>query len=207
MEPVITIPGTAVPLDRSDVDTDQIIPSAYLKRVARVGYADGLFAAWRSDPGFVLNDPRRTGAVVLVAGPNFGCGSSREHAAWALLEHGFGAVVAPSFADIFCSNALANGLVPACVDPSAVTTLLRALDRDPSIEVIVDVAEREVRAPALGLRASFPLDDFSRRRLLEGADGVELALRHEPAIAAYERQRPSWLPTVAAPVRRPPRRA
>ncbi|MDP9069895.1 MAG: 3-isopropylmalate dehydratase small subunit [Actinomycetota bacterium] len=195
MEPVRTITGKAVPLARSDVDTDQIIPAEWLKRVERTGFGRGLFSAWRSDPDFVLNRPEHQGATVLVAGANFGTGSSREHAVWALTDHGFRAVVSPRFADIFRTNCTKAGLVPAEVDEDTGAALLAAVAADPDLEVTVDVEARQVRAPAAGIEAPFPLDDFTRWRLLEGLDDIGLTLRHEDAIAAYETTRPSWLPS------------
>jgi 3-isopropylmalate/(R)-2-methylmalate dehydratase small subunit len=197
MEPVRVVTGTAVPLDRSDVDTDQIIPSDWLKRVERTGFGEGLFAHWRSDPGFVLNQPERRGAVILVAGPNFGTGSSREHAVWALLDYGFRAVVSPRFADIFRTNCTKAGLVPAEVDPEVARALLDATTEDPSLEVSVDVERGTVAAPARGIEGRFELDDFTRVRLLEGLDDIGLTLRHEDAIAAYEARRPAHLPRLA----------
>ncbi|HZQ28125.1 MAG TPA: 3-isopropylmalate dehydratase small subunit [Acidimicrobiales bacterium] len=197
MEPVRTITGRALPLDRSDVDTDQIIPAHWLKRVERTGFGEGLFEAWRKDPSFVLNDVRFAGATVLVAGPNFGTGSSREHAVWALEDYGFKAVVSPRFADIFRSNCTKVGLVPAQVDESVVTALLAGIAADPSVEVTVDVATKVVRAPALGIEAPFAMDDYTQWRLLEGLDDVGLTLRNADAIDAYEAARPGWLPTTA----------
>lgn len=196
MEPVRTVTGRAVPLDRSDVDTDQIIPSDWLKRVERTGFGAGLFAEWREDPGFVLNRPEYAGASILVAGPNFGTGSSREHAVWALQDYGFRAVISPRFADIFRNNCTKAGLVPAQVDPDLGAALLRAVQADPSIEITVDVERRLVSAPAAGLEGPFALDDFTRWRLLEGLDDIGLTLRHEGAIAAYEAGREDWLPAV-----------
>jgi 3-isopropylmalate/(R)-2-methylmalate dehydratase small subunit len=197
MEPVRTVTGTAVPLDRSDVDTDQIIPAVWLKRVERTGFGEGLFSEWRKDPDFVLNRPERAGAVVLVAGANFGTGSSREHAVWALHDHGFRAVVSSRFADIFRSNCTKAGLVPAQLDADAAAALLAAVEADPALEVTVDVEERVVRAPAAGIEAPFPLDDFTRWRLLEGLDDIGLSLRHEADITSYEARRAGWLPATA----------
>ena len=195
MQPVRVITGTAAPLDRSDVDTDQIIPAVWLKRVERSGFGQGLFAAWREDPEFVLNRPEYAGATILVAGPNFGTGSSREHAVWALEDHGFQAVVSPRFGDIFRTNATKVGLVPAQVDAEAGRALLRAVEADPTLEVTVDVEQRVVRAPAAGIETPFALDDFTRWRLLEGLDDIGLSLRHADAIDAYEATRATWLPT------------
>jgi len=198
MHPVRTITGTAVPLDRSDVDTDQIIPAFWLKRVERTGFGAGLFSAWREqDPTFVLNRPEYAGASILIAGPNFGVGSSREHAVWALMDHGFRAVISPRFGDIFRNNATKSGLVPVVVEPEVGEALLGAVAADPALEVTVDVEARRVSAPAVGIEAGFPLDDFTRYRLLEGLDDIGLTLRHEAAIADYERRRPPWLPRVA----------
>ena len=194
MDPVRTITGRALPLRRSDVDTDQIIPAEWLKRVERTGFGEGLFSAWRQDPSFVLNDPRYDGASILVAGPNFGTGSSREHAVWALMDHGFRAVISPRFADIFRNNSTKSGLVPAAVDAAVVDRLLEAREEDPTLEVTVDVATRRIQAPATGIDAEFPLDDHTRHRLLEGLDDIGLTLQHQERIAAYEAARPGWLP-------------
>jgi 3-isopropylmalate/(R)-2-methylmalate dehydratase small subunit len=193
------IAGRAVALDRRDVDTDQIIPASWLKRVERTGFAAGLFGAWREDPGFVLNRPGAAEAKVLVAGANFGCGSSREHAVWALQDFGFQAVVAPSFGDIFRNNSIAAGLVPAKAAQDAVSRLFAALAADPDAEVVVDVAARTVAVPSAGLAEPFELADYAQWRLLEGLDDIALTLRHEPEIAAYEAGRPAWLPSLAAP--------
>lgn len=194
MEPIRAVSGRALPLGRSDVDTDQIIPSSWLKRVERVGFGDGLFEAWRSDPGFVLNDDRFAGARFLLAGPNFGTGSSREHAVWALLDYGFSAVVSPRFADIFRSNCAQAGLLTVEVDPEVGARLIDAVRGDPSIELTADVATRRLTVPALSLDLEFSLDDHTRWRFLEGLDQVGLALRHEDAIADYEARRPGWMP-------------
>ncbi len=198
MEPRRLVSGTALPLDRSDVDTDQIIPAEWLKRVERTGFGAGLFAAWRDDPAFVLNQLEHQGARILVAGPNFGTGSSREHAVWALEDYGFEAVVSPRFGDIFRSNCTKVGLVPVQVDDATGTALLRAVEADPALVVTIDVAARTLSAPAAGIEVGFPLDDFTRHRLLEGLDDVDLTLRHADAIAAYESGRPAWLPVSSA---------
>ncbi|HVM63249.1 MAG TPA: 3-isopropylmalate dehydratase small subunit [Acidimicrobiales bacterium] len=195
MEPVRAITGRAVPLDRSDVDTDQIIPSDWLKRVERTGFGAGLFGEWRDDRSFVLNQPQYAGATILVAGPNFGTGSSREHAVWALTDYGFTAVISPRFGDIFRNNATKAGLVPVQVDAAVGRALLDAVAADPTLEITVDVERRVVAAPAAGIEAPFPLDDFTRYRLLEGLDDIGLTLRHQDEIAAYEAQRPEWMPT------------
>jgi 3-isopropylmalate/(R)-2-methylmalate dehydratase small subunit len=194
MEPVRRIVGRALPLARADVDTDQIIPSHWLKRLERTGYGPGLFEAWRKDPAFVLNDPRYGGAVVLLAGANFGCGSSREHAVWAILDAGFRAVIAPSLADIFRNNALRNGLVPIEIEADSVEKLVDAVRRDPATAIAIDVERSTVQAP--GIRATFALDEFSRTRLLEGLDDIAVTLRHETDIGAFEATRPGWLPRV-----------
>ena len=195
MEAVQLISGRAIALNRRDVDTDQIIPAAWLKRVERTGFAAGLFEAWRKDPGFVLNRPGAADAKVLVAGANFGCGSSREHAVWALQDFGFQAVVAPSFADIFRGNSISAGLVPAQVTEDAAARLAAALEENPDADVVVDVAARTVSVGA-GVTESFHLADYAQWRLLEGFDDVGLTLRHEDEIAAYERQRPEYLPSL-----------
>ena len=197
MQPVRVITGTAVPLDRSDVDTDQIIPAVWLKRVERTGFGVGLFSSWReNDPDFVLNRSEYQGASILIAGPNFGIGSSREHAVWALMDYGFRAVISPRFGDIFRSNATKSGLVPVVVEPEVGEALMRAVEVDPGLQITVDVERRVVSALSVGIEASFPLDDFTRHRLLEGLDDIGLTLRHEEAIAAYEARRSGWMPTV-----------
>ncbi len=192
MDPFTTHTGRAVPLRRSNVDTDQIIPAEYLKRVTRTGFADGLFRAWRNDPDFVLNDPRYDGATVLVAGPDFGTGSSREHAVWALQDHGFRAVVSPRFADIFRGNALKGGLLPVELPDDVVATLQDIVEADPDAEVTVDLVDRMVRAP--GLEAPFAIDDYTRWRLMEGLDDIGLTLRNVDDITAYESRRSHWMP-------------
>ena len=198
MEPVRTITGTAVPLDRSDVDTDQIIPSDWLKRVERTGFDRGLFAEWRDEPAFVLNDERYAGATILVAGENFGTGSSREHAVWAIQQYGFRAVIAPRFGDIFANNAFKNGLLPIVVGGELGDRLLRAVEADPGLELTIDVERGTLEAPALGLVTTFPLDGSIRHRLLEGLDDIALSLAHDGAITDYEDGRPGWLPSVTA---------
>ena len=196
MEPVRIVSGRAVPLDRSDIDTDQIIPSEWLKRIERTGFGAGLFAEWRDDPGFVLNDPDHAGATILVAGPNFGTGSSREHAVWALVDYGFGAVVSPRFGDIFRSNSTRSGLVPAEVSDEDGRAILEAVSADPSLEIVVDVERRLVEAPAVGISVRFRLDDDARDRLLRGLDDIDVTAEHASDIDAYEVQRPRWLPSV-----------
>ena len=198
MQAVRTIVGTALPLDRSDVDTDQIIPAHWLKRVERTGFGKGLFSHWREqDPDFPLNQDRFDGATILIAGPNFGVGSSREHAVWSLVDYGFRAVVSPRFGDIFRNNATKAGLVPVVVEPYFGETLLRAVETDPRLVVTVDVEHRTISVPEIGLTSPFPLDDFTRYRLIEGLDDIGLTLRHEDAIGAYEARRPAWFPTIA----------
>jgi 3-isopropylmalate/(R)-2-methylmalate dehydratase small subunit len=195
MEPVHIVSGTAVPLDRSDVDTDQIIPAEWLKRVERTGFGKGLFSSWRDDRSFVLNDEAYAGATILLAGPNFGTGSSREHAVWAIMDHGFRAVVSPRFADIFRNNCTKNGLVPATVTAEVGEALMRAVEADPTLEITVDVERRTIEAPAAGIVADFALDDATRERFLEGLDDVALTLRVADGIDDYERGRPGWMPT------------
>ena len=197
MEPVTTITGTAVPLDRSDVDTDQIIPSDWLKRVERTGFGEGLFSEWREDPEFVLNLPQFGAANILVAGPNFGVGSSREHAVWSIMDYGFAAVIAPRFGDIFRNNSTKNGLVPVVVPAEVAEQLLRAVEADPTVEITVDVDSRRVSAPALGLDVEFPLDDATRERFLQGLDDIGITLAHADAITAFEATRPAWMPSTA----------
>jgi 3-isopropylmalate/(R)-2-methylmalate dehydratase small subunit len=193
MKAVRVISGTALPLRRADVDTDQIIPAEWLKRIERTGYEKGLFATWRDDREFVLNDERFAGARVLVAGPAFGVGSSREHAVWALLQYGFDAVIAPSFSDIFRTNCTKNGLVPAVVPEDVVERLWDAIETDPQSIVVVDVERLVVEAPSIGLVAPFPLEAATRERFLEGLDDIGITLGHEPDIAAYEAERPAWI--------------
>ena len=194
MNAVRRVTGRALPLDRANVDTDQIIPAHWLKRVERSGYGAGLFEAWRRDPSFVMNDPRYAGASILIAGPNFGSGSSREHAVWALVEAGFRAVIAPRLADIFRANCLKSGLVPVEIDADAVTTLLRLVESDPRTEITVDVERRTCEAP--GVRTSFGLDDHARTRLLEGLDDIAVTLAHAEEITQYESSRATWLPSL-----------
>ncbi len=197
MKAIRVVTGTAVPLDRSDVDTDQIIPSDWLKRVSRTGFEKGLFSEWRDRRDFVLNDERYAGARILLAGPNFGTGSSREHAVWAIQQYGFDAVISPRFADIFRNNCTKNGLVPAQLPASAAAELMAAVQADPGLEITVDVQRRSVEAPAVGFESEFPLEASTRQRFLEGLDDIGLTLRHTAAIDDYERRRLPWLP--AAP--------
>ncbi len=193
MEPVRIITGTAVPLDRSDVDTDQIIPSDWLKQVERTGFERGLFSEWRDEPDFVLNRQEHAGATILVAGPNFGTGSSREHAVWAIQQYGFAAVISPRFGDIFANNSTKNGLVPVQVSAEIGRRLLDAVAADPTTVVVVDVDRRLVEVPSLDISEPFPLSDAVRHRFLEGLDDIGLTLAHDSEIARYEAGRPEWL--------------
>ena len=204
MQPFVTYTGRAMPLRRSDVDTDQIIPAEYLKRVSRTGFGEGLFAAWREDPSFVLNDPAYAGATILVAGPDFGTGSSREHAVWALQDYGFRAVIAPRFGDIFRSNATKGGLLPVSLPADVVTALQDMVEADPQCQLTVDLSGREVRAEpgragtGSALTAGFEIDDYTRWRLMEGLDDIGLTLRHAERITEFERRRAEWLPVTVA---------
>jgi 3-isopropylmalate/(R)-2-methylmalate dehydratase small subunit len=195
MKPVRVVSGTAVPLDRSDVDTDQIIPSDWLKRVERTGFGAGLFGEWRDDRDFVLNQPEYAKATILVAGQNFGTGSSREHAVWALMDYGFEAVISSRFGDIFATNCTKQGLLPVRVPAETSRALLDAVRSDPGLEITIDVERGTVEAPAAGISATFPLDEFTRTALLNGWDDIGLTLRHEDSITAFEGTRASWLPT------------
>lgn len=194
MEPVRKVEGKALPLGYSDVDTDQIVPSDALKRIERTGFGRFLFAEWREDEDFVLNKPEHEGAVVLIAGENFGCGSSREHAVWAVQDYGFGAVIAPSFADIFKNNCTKNGVLTVELPGETVERLLDAVREDPEVTVTVDLESRTVKGP--GVETEFEVDDFTRHRLLNGLDDVGLTLEHEEDIEAFERSRPGYLPSV-----------
>ena len=198
MDPIRVISGQAAPLRRSDVDTDQIIPAEWLKRVERTGFGEGLFSAWRRDPGFAMNDPRYREATILVAGPNFGTGSSREHAPWALEDYGFRAVISPRFADIFRNNCLKIGLLPVELPGEVVTRIMRQVDDDPSTEIVIDVVDRRVAVPAIDLDEPFDLSDFHHYRLLEGLDDIGLTLRHTTEIDAFEAKRPTYTPRVVA---------
>ena len=193
MEPVTRIEGTAVPLDRSDVDTDQIVPAQFLKRIERTGFGPFLFHEWRKDPSFVLNDERYAGAEILIAGANFGGGSSREHAPWALEDYGFRAVIAPSFADIFRNNCCKIALLPVSLEQESVRALMDAVLDDPTTLIAVDLETLTVTAPSV--QVSFAFDDFRRWCLLEGYDDIDLSLRHADEITSYEANRQSWLPT------------
>ena len=185
--------GTGLPLRRSNVDTDQIIPAVYLKRVTRTGFEDGLFAAWRKDSDFVINKPEFAGATVLVAGPDFGTGSSREHAVWALMDYGFKVVLSSRFADIFRGNSGKAGLVAAQVTQDVIEQLWKLIETDPTTQIVVDLEQRIVQADAL--TAPFQIDDYTRWRLLEGLDDIGITLSHEENVVDYEAARPSWKPT------------
>ncbi len=195
MRAVHVITGRGVPLKRSDVDTDQIIPAEWLKRVERTGFEKGLFSTWRDDRDFVLNDERYAGASILVAGPSFGVGSSREHAVWAIQQGGFDAVIAPSFSDIFRNNCTKNGLVPVVVAQATVEALWAAIEADPTTEITVDVERLTIEAPAAGIEAAFPLDPQTQERFLGGLDDIGLTMAHARQIDDFEATRPAWLPT------------
>jgi 3-isopropylmalate/(R)-2-methylmalate dehydratase small subunit len=190
---VHVIQGRGVPLKRSDVDTDQIIPAEWLKRVERTGFEKGLFATWRDDRNFVLNDERYAGASILVAGPSFGVGSSREHAVWAIQQGGFDAVIAPSFSDIFRNNCTKNGLVPVAVPEAVVTQIWDAIEADQQVEITIDMERLTVEVPAAGITASFPMEAQNQHRFLHGLDDIGITLGHASAIDTYEQSRPAWL--------------
>jgi 3-isopropylmalate/(R)-2-methylmalate dehydratase small subunit len=194
MKAVHVITGTGVPLKRSDVDTDQIIPADWLKRVERTGFEKGLFSTWRDDRDFVLNDERYARANILVAGPAFGVGSSREHAVWAIQQYGFDAVIAPSFSDIFRNNCTKNGLVPVIVPEATVEAIWAAIEADAETQIVVDVERLKVEVPAAGIDESFPMDPQTQHRFLNGLDDVGITLTHADAIDSYEAARPAWLP-------------
>ena len=194
MKAVHIITGRGVPLKRSDVDTDQIIPAEWLKRVERTGFEKGLFSTWRDDRNFVLNDERYVGASVLVAGPSFGVGSSREHAVWAIQQGGFDAVIAPSFSDIFRNNCTKNGLVPVIVAEEIVHRIWAAIEADHTVEITIDVERLTVELPAAGISATFPMDAQTQHRYLNGLDDVGITLTHATAIDEFETTRPAWMP-------------
>ncbi|MCU0260587.1 MAG: 3-isopropylmalate dehydratase small subunit [Ilumatobacteraceae bacterium] len=194
MKAVRIASGTGLPLRRSDVDTDQIIPAEWLKRVERTGFEQGLFSTWRDDRDFVMNDERYARASILVAGPAFGVGSSREHAVWAIQQHGFDAVIAPSFSDIFRNNCTKNGLVPVVLPEAVVERIWAAIEADPATEIVVDVERLVVEVPAAGITEPFPMDPATQHRFLEGLDDIGITLRHADEIDAYESTRPAWLP-------------
>ena len=197
MQPIREIKGTALPLERSDVDTDQIIPSEWLKKVERTGFGEGLFEEWRENPDFVLNNPSYKNAKIIVAGPNFGTGSSREHAVWALTDYGFEAVISQRFGDIFKNNSTKAGLVPVVLNQDEVNAITAQVKKDPTTEIIIDIAARTVQVPSIGFSAQFPMDDFTHYRLLEGLDDIGLTLRYSDDIGSYEANRASWLPSLS----------
>ena len=198
MEPVRIVQGRAVPLPRSDVDTDQIIPSDWLKRVERTGFEKGLFSEWRDDPSFVLNEERYAGANILIAGPNFGVGSSREHAVWALQQSGFQAVVSARFGDIFLNNSVKCGLLPVEVSAELATRLMELTAENADLEIAIDVAARTIEVPEAGICETFSIDETSAHRLIEGLDDIGLTLRVEDQITAHESTRPAWLPSLSS---------
>ncbi|MDA8277294.1 MAG: 3-isopropylmalate dehydratase small subunit [Actinomycetota bacterium] len=197
MEKTVRFTGNAVPLERSDVDTDQIIPSDWLKRVERTGFGAGLFSEWREDASFILNDDRYSKATILVAGENFGTGSSREHAVWALMDFGFRAVLSSRFGDIFFNNSTKAGLVPVKLSEEEIKTLQKALIDDPTLEITVDIEALSVSAPSIGFEAKFNLNEFTRYRFLEGLDDIGLTLAKEDKISTFEKSRPSFYPNLA----------
>jgi len=193
MRAVHVVSGRGVPLKRSDVDTDQIIPAEWLKRVERTGFEKGLFSTWRDDRNFVLNDERYSGANILVAGPAFGVGSSREHAVWAIMQGGFDAVIAPSFSDIFANNCTKNGLIPVVLPEPVVQQIWAAIEADPTVEITIDVERRSVEVPSVGIVASFPMDAQTQHRFLNGLDDVGITMTHAAEIKSFEATRPAWL--------------
>jgi len=197
MKAVHVVSGTAVPLDRSDVDTDQIIPSDWLKRVERTGFEKGLFSEWRDHREFALNDESYAGANILIGGINFGTGSSREHAVWAIQQYGFDAVISPRFADIFRNNCTKNGLVPVQVSATLSRTLLDAVLQDPTLELTIDVERLTLEVPTLGIGETFPLDAATQHRFLNGLDDIGVTLGQTSAIDSYESRRSAWLPQAA----------
>ncbi len=197
MQKIEKIEGTAIPLDRANVDTDQIIPAIWLRRVERTGFADGLFSSWKQDPDFVMNKPEFQGGSILIAGPNFGIGSSREHAVWALMENGIQAVISPKFGDIFRNNATKTGLVPVVVPEDVNDLLMRAATEEPGLAISIDIENRTLSVPEIGVEIEFPMDDFTQYRLLEGLDDIGITMRHADDITKYEATRPSWMPSIS----------
>ena len=193
MKAVEVITGTGVPLKRSDVDTDQIIPAVWLKQVERTGFEIGLFSAWRDQQDFVLNDERYAGANILVAGPAFGVGSSREHAVWAIQQYGFDAVIAPSFSDIFRNNCTKNGLVPVVVPEVVVEAIWAAIEDNPQTSIVVDMGRRKIEVPAANIDERFPMDDATQHRFLNGLDDIALTMTHVDEITSFETNRPAWM--------------
>lgn len=197
MQKIQKIEGMAIPLDRANVDTDQIIPAVWLRRVERTGFGEGLFSSWRQDPDFVMNRPEYQGGSVLIAGPNFGIGSSREHAVWALMENGIQAVISPRFGDIFRNNATKTGLVPVVVPEEINDLLMRSATDEPGLRISIDIEKRTLSVPEIGVEIEFPMDDFTQHRLLEGLDDIGITMRHASDITAYEATRPAWMPTIS----------
>ena len=193
MKAVQVITGTGVPLKRSDVDTDQIIPAVWLKQVERTGFEIGLFSAWRDQQDFVLNDERYVDANILVAGPAFGVGSSREHAVWAIQQYGFDAVIAPSFSDIFRNNCTKNGLVPVVVPEVVVEAIWAAIEDNPQTSIVVDMGRRKIEVPAANIDERFPMDDATQHRFLNGLDDIALTMTHVDEITTFETNRPAWM--------------
>ena len=193
MKSVQILTGNGIPLRRSDVDTDQIIPADWLKRVERTGFEAGLFSTWRDDRSFVLNDERYAGASILVAGPSFGVGSSREHAVWAIQQYGFDAVIAPSFSDIFRNNCTKNGLAPVALPIEAVEKIWAAIEADPKTNIVVDMERLIVEVPSIGLAESFPMEPQNQHRFLNGLDDIGITLTHADQITNFESSRPTWL--------------
>ena len=193
MKSVRILTGRGIPLRRSDVDTDQIIPADWLKRVERTGFEAGLFSTWRDDRSFVLNDERYSGATILVAGPSFGVGSSREHAVWAIQQYGFDAVIAPSFSDIFRNNCTKNGLAPVVLPLADVEAIWAAIEADPQTAITVDMERLTVEVPSIGLTSSFPMEPQNQHRFLNGLDDIGITLSHADAISEFETHRPQWL--------------
>ena len=193
MKAVEVITGTGVPLKRSDVDTDQIIPAVWLKQVERTGFEKGLFSAWRDQQDFVLNDERYVDANILVAGPAFGVGSSREHAVWAIQQYGFDAVIAPSFSDIFRNNCTKNGLVPVVVPEVVVEAIWAAIEDNPQTSIVVDMKQRKIEVPAANIDERFPMDDATQHRFLNGLDDIALTMTHVDEITSFETNRPAWM--------------
>lgn len=193
MKAVRVLTGRGVPLKRSDVDTDQIIPADWLKRVERTGFEAGLFSTWRDDRNFVLNDERFAGASILIAGPSFGVGSSREHAVWAIQQYGFDAVIAPSFSDIFRNNCTKNGLAPVVLPLSSVEKLWELIETNPATEITVDMERLLVEVPSAGFSESFPMDAPTQHRFLNGLDDIGITLTHADKISEFEKSRPAWL--------------
>lgn len=193
MKSVRVLTGRGVPLKRSDVDTDQIIPADWLKRVERTGFEAGLFSTWRDDRNFVLNDERFVGASILIAGPSFGVGSSREHAVWAIQQYGFDAVIAPSFSDIFRNNCTKNGLAPVVLPLSSVEKLWELVETNPATEITVDMERLLVEVPSAGFSESFPMDAPTQHRFLNGLDDIGITLTHADKISDFEKSRPAWL--------------